>query len=283
MKSNRVFYFWIVGLLLSVIQIEAGTGGKSFDFCDVGGSDSSNVEIVETPNDGGIREQIPDKYRVRYEKWRNELLATEFGREQWNDYAANKNFVLTIKISGDEGQGAGTSDYQWNDAGELVGATIVLGSKIDKGYPNPIYFPVVNSLSVRKMAYKFGENILAAAKFAHEFGHIKQTAKTGGEVFRRQNRLMTEYNEIFRAAGYGLKDARLDDLQEKLGGTPVQIWENREYWGEANAMFYVVERIEKEDFYCSVIGKIENNVKTFAANYEDRFLRIIQTSDACSN
>ena len=295
MKKERFFSFFSFFILISsgvlIVDAKAKNASASNDFCSLPferrangrHAEANNSDIAKTPTDGGIREEVSRKYRARYEKWKNEFLATEFGRREWNDYAANKNFVLVIKISGDEGQGAGTSDYKWDEAGNLIGATIILGSKIDKGYPNPIYFPVVNSLSVKKPTYRISENILAAAKFAHEFGHVKQTAKTGGEVFRRQNDLIGEYNEIFRESGFDLGDTRLTALQENLGGTPVKIWENREYWGETNAMNFLVERIGKEEFYCSVIDKIETNVKSFAAGYEDRFMQIIESSDACRN
>ena len=40
------------------------------------------VEIVETPRDGGIREEVPKKYLERYNRWKADLLSTEFGRRQ---------------------------------------------------------------------------------------------------------------------------------------------------------------------------------------------------------
>src|SRR6187401_902053 len=58
------------------------------------------IQIVKTPTDGGIREDIPAKYRARFDKWKSELLETEFGREQWNKYANNLSFILTIVVSG---------------------------------------------------------------------------------------------------------------------------------------------------------------------------------------
>ena len=63
--------------------------------------------IVKTPSDGGIRETIPAKYKTHYEKWKTELLSTEFGLRQWENYSKNAEFILTITISGERGQGAG--------------------------------------------------------------------------------------------------------------------------------------------------------------------------------
>ena len=47
------------------------------------------VEIVATPREGGIREDIPKKYLERYNRWKAELLSTEFGRSQSEGYANN--------------------------------------------------------------------------------------------------------------------------------------------------------------------------------------------------
>ena len=280
MDKKRVYCLYAVVFWLGLFVLPAAAeNGESAHFCEI--ADEGVDKVVTTPADGGIRELVADKYLKRYEKWKGELLSTEFGRQLWAGYADNKNFVLTIKVTRDEGQGAGTTDYQWDQNGNLVAATIVLGSRLDTGYPNPIYFPVVNSLSAKKPIYTINENILAAAKFAHEFGHIRQTARTGGTLFRQQNKLMLEYNEVFRASGYDLKNARLAELQRQLGGTPVEIWANREYWGEANAMAYLVERAGKEVFYCTVINRIETNVKTFAAAYEDRFLTLLEANAEC--
>ena len=216
----------------------------------------SENDIVKTPTDGGIREDIPAKFKEKYLKWKTELMSSDYGHQEWERYEANKNFILTITVSGTEGQGAGTGEYKWNDEGELVEATITLGNKIDKGFPNPIYFPVMNSLSSYSDSYEISGSLLAAAKFAHESGHVNSTYKTSSKVFRLQNSLMPTYNKILLDNGYNVRDQRLLDLVAQMGGTPVEIWENREYWGETNAMRYLLDRIHKEEFYCSVFNKI---------------------------
>lgn len=290
-RNNHILYSCLFTFLVfgfySINQVEAKYIHKHFEFCSENKSLSSDFEhskfsdVINTPTDGGIREEILEKFRERFEKWKKEFLASDFGREQWNYYATNKNFILKIKVNTEEGQGAGTSDYLWDENGNLVGATIVLGSKIEKGFPDPIYFPVMNSLSIESKTAKISENILAAAKIAHEFGHVNQTAKTERKVFIRQNKLITEYNEILQANNFDMNLPGLAVLREKLGGTPVEIWENREYWGEANAMFYLLNRFEKERFYCSVVSKIENNIKKFAVNYEERFSAVFESSGVC--
>ncbi len=235
--------------------------------------------IVKTPTDGGIKEDIPAKYQEKYQNWKDEFLSTEFGRGQWENYSLNKNFILTITVGGEEGQGAGTGKYEWNDAGELVGATITLGNKLNRGLPNAVYFPVMNSLSSEEPKYKISGNLLASAKFAHEFGHVNQTAKMKGELFQLQNKLMPVYNEILLKNGYNVHDKNLIELTKQMGGTPVEIWENREYWGETNALLYLVDRINRESFYCSVLNKIKRNIMLYAKDYEERFDRIEEANN----
>ena len=101
-------------------------------------SDTFNMlSVVQTPTDGGIREEVPQKFRARFETWKAELLSTEFGRQQWGTYANNKNFVLTIKVSGNRGSDAGTDRFQWDETGNFVGATITIGSRFEPSVVAP--------------------------------------------------------------------------------------------------------------------------------------------------
>jgi hypothetical protein len=54
---------------------------------------------------------------------------------------------------------------------------------LDKGSLNAVYLPVMNSLSSEEPQYRISQNLLAAAKFAHEFGHLNQTARMNAELF----------------------------------------------------------------------------------------------------
>jgi hypothetical protein len=228
------------------------------------------IRIVATPTDGGIREEIPLKYRERYEKWKSELRATDLGREQWDKYASNKSFILTIVVSGGQ-KGAGTDKYLWNDEGQLVGATITLSAALQDGSPPPIYYPVLNSLSTDTTTYSISGPIVAATRLSHELGHVNQTSEASMKLIQQQNNLIVQYNSIFMENGLNSKDTRLLDLATQLKGTPVQIWESREYWSEVNAMLYLSQRISKENFYCFVFRKIRHNLETHAKAYEDRF------------
>jgi hypothetical protein len=199
------------------------------------------------------------------------LLSTAFGREQWDKYANNKQFILTIVIKDDNGKGAGTGNLLWDDQGRFVGATISLGGQLDTGYPNPIYYPVLNSLSSEKTSFLINGNILAATKIAHEIGHLNQAANANVNVLQLQNKLIPVYNSILLGNGRRASDQKLVELQRQMGGTPVEIWESREYWSEVNAMLFLEARISNENFYCSVFNRIRNNLESYARNYERRF------------
>ena len=242
-------------------------------------SEDLSVHIVNTPTDGGIKEDIPKEYRAKFEKWKTELLSTEFGRQQWNTYADNKGFVLTIKVTGDKGKGAGTDKFQWDGSGNFVGATITLGAELDDGYPTPVYYPVLNSLS-SDAAYTISGKILAATKISHEIGHVNQTAQANMRSMQLQSRLTPLYISIFLKNGSDANDKKLIELADQMGGTPTEIWASREYWSEINAMLFLKERISKEIFYCHVFNKIKHNLKEYAGDYEQRFDQYPEYSDS---
>jgi YD repeat-containing protein len=227
---------------------------------------------------GGIKEIIPDKYLGRYKEWKEEFLATEMGRRDWDMFAHNPNFTLTVTVSKDNPEGAGTGKYKWDESGKLVAATITLGTRLNEGYPNPIYYPVMNSLTPRPSSYVVGEDTLAAAKIAHEFGHLTRTAKTDPTLYQLQSQLMPTYNKIFLSNGRNANDPRLLELAQQMGGTPVEIWEDREYWGEANAMMYLRDKFTEENLRCPLFSRIRRSVDLYAKSYETRFQQIAQST-----
>jgi hypothetical protein len=240
---------------------------------DPAGGETRSVASVPR---SGLVESIPAKYRVRYLAWKNDLLSTESGRAQWEAYASNPRFTLTVVVSDEDRHGAGTGSYKWDESGELVAATITLGSRIDEGYPNPIYYPVMYSLSPLSESFPIEGHVLAAAKFAHELGHVKQAASTGGELYRLQNQLMPVYNQTLLSNGRDTRDRRLTELARQMGGTPVQIWENREYWGEVNAMLYLRERFKDEEQQRALFTRVRRTVELYAKDYAERFEQVTQ-------
>ncbi len=237
-------------------------------------------EIATGPIDesGGIKEEVPTKYAARYQDWKREFLATEAGRNQWASYEHNPNFTLTIAVSRENAEGATTGRYRWNDSGQLIAATIMLGVRLDEGYPDPIYFPVMSSLVSTESINRIKGSTLAATKLAHEFGHVIRTAKADATAYQLQTLLIPQYNKIFFSNGRNENDPRLIELAAKIGGTPVQIWEDREYWGEANAMLYLRDRFTEDSMRCSIFSRIRHSVDLYAKSYEPRFIEVARAT-----
>lgn len=228
---------------------------------------------------GGIKEVIPDKYKKRYREWKTEFLSTETGRRHWEFYAHHPCFILTITISPDMRTGAVTSEFKWSDSGALIAATINLGSRIHESFPDPSYYPVINALAQIKASDLISGKIVAATIIAHEFGHVSRIASTDGALYRLQKQLAPIYNSIFRSNGYHIDDPRLIELARRMGGSPLELWENGEHWGEANAMLYLLERITKPRFQRSLFAQIKQNVQPYEESRKDRFLQMLNRSD----
>jgi hypothetical protein len=231
----------------------------------------------------GIRELISPKDKARYGVWKDEFLSTETGRREWQAYAQDTRLRLTIATSTDNTNGASIGHYEWNRSGQLAAATITLGARLDEGYPEPVYYPVMNALKQGELPDALGHSVLAAAKMAHEFGHLSRMISTDAEVYRLQTELVPSYNAIMMKNGWNPRDPRLQDLVQRMGGTPMEIWEDREYWGEANAMLYLRDRITNGALQCSLFSYILKNVDTYAAKtYRNRFTEIAGSQAARS-
>jgi hypothetical protein len=232
----------------------------------------------------GIREVIPSRDQARYQIWKDEFLSTETGRREWQAYSQDPRLLLTIATSMDNRYGAGIGRYEWNRAGQLTAATITLGARLDQEYPEPVYYPVLNALKHSELPNVLGRSVLAAAKMAHEFGHLRRMISTDAEVYRLQTELVPSYNAIIRNNGRNTRDPRLQDLVRRMGGTPMEIWEDREYWGETNAMLYLRDRIPGGELQCSLFSSILRNVDTYAGKaYRSRFAEIAESPAARSH
>ena len=195
-------------------------------------------------------------------------------------YAHHPRLVLTITVSDSNPEGASTGKYKWNQEGELVAATITLGNRADQGFPTSVYYPVMNALQPFEAARLIGGRVLAATKIAHEFGHVMRIAGTPEPLYKLQIQLVPVYNKIFLSNGHDVNDPQLVELAKRMGGNPVEIWEDREYWGEANAMMFLRDRVAKEKFHCRLFGKIKQAVEEYAKGYEERFAEIAKSQGA---
>lgn len=278
MKVFAILGFVFVLFLLTAPTASAaglyctGAMGKVRDASDTKHGSSATLSEV------GIKEIVPADVRHRYEKWKEELLSTEFGRGQWDQYANNKEFLLKIVISRDRKYGAGTDDFEWDDDGKLISATITLGKNLDKGFPDPVYYPVMNSLATYDGLYEISGDILASTKIIHELGHVNFTAEANGKSFQRENKLMASYNTIFLKNGYNTSDPRLVDLAKELGAKPIEIWEAREYRSEVSALRYLMERMDREPTYCSIFARVRRNVTSYAREYRYSFEEVVGVS-----
>jgi hypothetical protein len=88
---------------------------------------------------------------------------------------------------------------------------------------------------------------------------------------------MPEYNQIFLSNGRDARDPRLLELAQRMGATPVEIWEDREYWGETNAMLYLRDRFADDGFRCLLFSRIKRSLDLYAKGYEERFLNIAES------
>ena len=287
MKATRKFSPFLLLASLCWLapspQLNARPPANLFS-AEASSSDSSlpNSKSPEpaAPESGSIREVIDDRYKVRYQTWKNEFLSTDIGRAQWEMYAHHPRLVLTITIAENNPNGAATGRYKWNSNGELIAATIALGRQVDQGYPSSVYYPVMNALEPFESKQLIGGSVLAATKIAHEFGHVMKISGTPESLYRLQVQLVPVYNKIFLSNGYNTSDPRLEELARKMGGNPVEIWEDREYWGEANAMLFLRDRVAKERFHCKLFNKIKRTVEEYAKGYEERFAEIAKSQGA---
>ena len=209
-------------------------------------SSNKSDAVTDTSACANLKEQIPRQYRERYDRWKATLLSADIGRQLWLRYACNPAFRLTIGVSDSMNMGGETrfKGYQW-DKGRLTAATIILGHRIDRGYPESVYYPVLSSLYYLRVGWDAGkpDNILAAAKFAHEFGHVDQAAKADPALFQLQNQLSQVYARRFTSNGYDAGDPALVDMADRMGGEPTILSGQREYWAETYALRYLLSRL----------------------------------------
>ena len=202
---------------------------------------------VEACAAAGLVEQIPEKYRGRYDRWKGTFLSTGVGRELWRSYACNPDFRLTIAVSDslDEGGQIKLEDYRW-DKDRLAAATIVLGHRIDRGYPESVHYPVLSSLYYLRFGWDAGrpDDILAAAKIAHELGHVDRAAKSDPTLFRLQNALSNVYASHFKSNGFDTNDPDLVEMAARMGGEPATLSGQREYWAETYALRYLLNKLQ---------------------------------------
>jgi hypothetical protein len=192
---------------------------------------------------GDLVEQVPDHYLKRYNRWKATFLSVALGRDLWAKYAENPDFHLTIIVSKNQDKGAKVQDYKWEN-GKLAAATMILGGQLNSGFPGQTYYPVLGSLAFTRYPWEDRSDfILAAAKIAHEFGHIDQTAHSDANDYQEQDELLDDYVTQFKSNGYDPNDPVLKRLAGMMGGIPEEIHGQREYWAETYAMRFLNDKL----------------------------------------
>lgn len=227
-------------------------------------------DLDESPGNNSIRELVPGKYLKRYRSWKREYLSTAAGRKQWEKYARDRDFTLTMTVSASENRGALASDYVWNDDGRLVAATITLGDRLESGLPSPVNYPITCSLSSDVLSDSVTGKVLAAAKLAHEFGHVERTRNMDWRIYEIQQALMPEYNRIFLSNGCNPNDPRLVRLAKRMRGTPVAIAQDRESWAEMAVIEYLEEKFPGGEHHPRMPRPIKDAIRHFYAAHPDR-------------
>ena len=88
-----------VTCLLSVATLSAWQSYARPSGHNPSDKDKTRATSRVTAPEHGIKETVPDEFRERYDKWKAELLSTEFGRDQWAKYENNENFLLKIVVT----------------------------------------------------------------------------------------------------------------------------------------------------------------------------------------
>jgi hypothetical protein len=212
-----------------------------------------------------IVENVPQKWQKDYDRWKAELFATAHGRSRWNGFETDDSFTLTVIVSDRYVRGAGTDGFEWDAGGRLISATITLGYELDLGFPEPVYYPVLHSISAISSHRKaIRRGVLAGAKFAHELGHVENAKLEDPAAFLLQKQLMPVYVSIFLSNGQNVADKKLRELADQMGGTPVEIWAAREYRSELDTLDHLVERLANDKQRCSVFRRLKRNLTDYS-------------------
>ena len=117
-------------VLITVFLFTASSPGPQDDFVRSRASASrpaNSARAEATLSGGNVKEFVPARYLKKYLRWKTEYLSTEAGRTQWERYARDGSFTLTIIVSPDMGHGGIVGGYRWDASGKLVAASVVLG------------------------------------------------------------------------------------------------------------------------------------------------------------
>ena len=168
--------------------------------------------------------------------------------------------------------------YRWDQSGKLVAATITLGGRLNDGYPNPIYFPVMNSLVDTEQHVPISGSTLAATKIAHEFGHVLRTAQVDAHLYQLQTQLIPQYNKIFLNNGRRADDPKLLELVKQMVALRSPFGKIASTGAKQTPCF--TSAIAKLKTACAVSCSVRNrhSIDLYAKQYENRFFEIARSN-----
>ena len=87
--------------------------------------------------------------------------------------------------------------------------------------------------------------------------------------------MIKTYNMRFLENGYNTRDPKLLELAVKMGGTPVEICEDREHGSEIKAMHYLFERLTDDELRRVLLVSIKETINFFAKSFQQRYSEFI--------
>lgn len=227
-----------------------------------------NSPMILIDPTGAIIDDSSLKDNKDYQEWKKAFIATKDGKATWDKYHNDKNFSLSITIGDNEGgkYGAETKDHKFNDAGALVGASIVLGTDFAKKAPgDPGDYPVLSSMSdsdthMTTGGTPIGRRDRAVAFLAHEFGHVDDAAQLGKARWERDRALLEENLANFKKFGQaGLNNP---DLLKRCGCQNIyEISMSRENRAERYAIPTIQQYFQKNG---GIPHRVKNAIKEFS-------------------
>jgi hypothetical protein len=113
MRIRLVAFFVMAAATLICLGGSPSRGETVLGRCEaVASAEVSHASTSDSLSGPNLKESIEPRYEKRYAQWKNEFLAAEIARVQWELYAKHPHLTLTITVSPNNKHGAGTGNYK---------------------------------------------------------------------------------------------------------------------------------------------------------------------------
>jgi RHS repeat-associated protein len=229
----------------------------------------NNPLILIDPS-GQIIDDSSLKDNKDYQEWKKAYLATKAGKAMWDKYNDDKNFNLTITMGDNAGGKYGAETIinkdSFNSVGKLVSANIILGSEFAKKAASGDY-PIGSQTTDTDSSMSSGGTYIsrtdrAVGFLAHEFGHVEDANKAGGEKWLKESSLLEQNKANFEKLG--AKGLDSPDLLKQCGGCKSisDLKVNREIRAEASSIPTIQQHYGKK-----IPRRIKDAIKEFNKKY----------------